>query len=273
MIKKLILGSLVIATTFAITPINASATWQHDAKGTWYTEGDSYATGWRYLEHYGGWQWSLFDDKGYVKTGWFQDGGNWYYADTMNKYILRDTYIDGYYLNKDGILSTDTSNSRASESAVKATLEIAKKLEDLGWIKNGPYWNDRATLYQKSYSKDVRVNTRCEIVGGVAKVYGVTKAQTYEEWRSHLNEDALVMSLDDYLKYKADGRIASINYYESSIGGTDKFGVIEEYLSNQPIKTTNTATSTNKTTTSKWNSHSLEEYLKKQKELQETGKK
>lgn len=263
MIKKLKLGSLVIATTFALTPISASATWQHDTKGSWYTEGDSYATGWRYLEHYGGWQWSLFDDNGYAKTGWFQDGGNWYYADTMNKYILTDTYIDGYYLNKEGILSTDTSNSRVAESSVKATLEIAKKLEDLGWIKSGPYLNDRATLNQKSYSKDVRVNTRCEIVGGVAKVYGVTKAQTYEEWQNHSAEDVLVMSLDDYLKYKADGRIASIDYYEFNIGGTAKSSVIEEYLSNEPIKTNDTATSTNKTTSSNWNSYNLDKALSK----------
>ena len=250
MIKKLILGSLVIATTFALTPISASAEWRHDSKGDWYTESDSYATGWRYIEHFGGYSWYLFGEDGYVKKGWFQDGGNSYYG---CPFITTDRYVDGYYLNRDGILTTDTSNATIKESSVKATLEIVKKLEALGWVKEGVFWDANATLKPKIELANTDIATRCVIKDGVAKV-GITKAQNYTEWQQNRSAGSADLTLDEYLKYKSEGKIGSFTYFQYDLSGTSGTYIVEEYLRNEPVKTNDTSTSTNKTTSSKWHS-------------------
>lgn len=55
----------------------ASSEWKQDSKGWWYTEGNSYATGWRLIQ------------------------GNWYYFNP-DGYMACDTIIDDYYLGYDG---------------------------------------------------------------------------------------------------------------------------------------------------------------------------
>lgn len=60
-----------------IKPITAKSEWKSDSKGWWYTEGNSWATGWR------------------------QINGVWYYF-YSDGYMAHDTTIEGFYLNSSG---------------------------------------------------------------------------------------------------------------------------------------------------------------------------
>lgn len=258
-IRRLLVVSLIIVDAITLAPVGASAEWRHDSKGNWYTEGDSYAIGWRKIEHFGGSSWSLFGEDGYAKTGWFQDGGNWYYADSMSNFISTDCYVDGYYLNSDGVLSSDTSNARTKESSVKATLDIAKKLENSGWVKEGTYWNDSAKLTPKTDSEYTSYNTGCLINSGIAKIIGVSKLQTYEEWDRSSDRPCIDCTLDEYLKYKSEGRIGSFTY-QHGMSDPLKYTTIQEYLRNEPVPTKDTSVSTNESTSGKWHSSDYSKY-------------
>lgn len=76
-IKKLIALTLIGAGIIAASPTSAHAEWKVDNTGWWYTEGNSWATGWREI------------------------GGAWYYF-YSDGYMAHDTTIDGYYLNSFG---------------------------------------------------------------------------------------------------------------------------------------------------------------------------
>ncbi|WP_026887893.1 leucine-rich repeat domain-containing protein [Clostridium beijerinckii] len=74
---KVIASSLFVSSLLALNPIGASAEWKSDPRGWWYTEGSSWATGWKLINS----KWYYFDSKGYM---------------------AKDTTIDGYYLNGSG---------------------------------------------------------------------------------------------------------------------------------------------------------------------------
>ena len=79
-ITKLIAGTLAITSVLFLNPTNANAEWKQDNKGWWYTEGNSWATGWRYI------------------------GGNWYYFDVGNGYMITSRWVDGgYYVDANGV--------------------------------------------------------------------------------------------------------------------------------------------------------------------------
>ena len=42
-------------------------------------------------------KWYLFDENGYIRTGWYQWGDNWFYFDE-NGAMVCDADIDGYHL-------------------------------------------------------------------------------------------------------------------------------------------------------------------------------
>lgn len=49
-LTKLLAGTLVIASILSLNPIAANAEWKQDNKGWWYTEGSSWARGWRVID-------------------------------------------------------------------------------------------------------------------------------------------------------------------------------------------------------------------------------
>ncbi|EKQ58006.1 MULTISPECIES: leucine-rich repeat domain-containing protein [unclassified Clostridium] len=61
-LTKVIASALVVVSVLLLKPIGASAEWKQDQKGWWYSEGSSWATGWRVIDG------SLyyFDTKGYM---------------------------------------------------------------------------------------------------------------------------------------------------------------------------------------------------------------
>ena len=60
--------------------------------------GAAAAVGWQQIDG----SWYYFDTNGSACTGWQEIDGSWYYFDADGR-MARDTEIDGYYVNADGI--------------------------------------------------------------------------------------------------------------------------------------------------------------------------
>lgn len=79
-----------------------------DAEGTWirnenggqfmYADGTLATAKWEQIEG----ESYVFDENGYVRTGWYQEGPNWYYLNELGA-LVRDADVDGYHLGPDGV--------------------------------------------------------------------------------------------------------------------------------------------------------------------------
>lgn len=96
-LSKIIASALIAVSVFALNPTGANAAWKKDSTGWWYTEGNSWATGWRVIggksyyfesDGYMVTQFKRFYDdtyyyfdpiQGNVFTGWKKHDGVWYY--------------------------------------------------------------------------------------------------------------------------------------------------------------------------------------------------
>ena len=105
-IKKIITASIAALTILSTASVTANAAWKQNSTGWWYTEGNTWATGWRLING----NWYLFDSNGYMKTGWQYNNGNWYYLYSSGA-MAHSTTIDGYYLNASGVWTTNTTSS------------------------------------------------------------------------------------------------------------------------------------------------------------------
>lgn len=97
-ITKIIANTLVVTLVLVLNQMGASAEWKDDSTGRWYSEGDSWAIGWRNIDAY----MYYFDKDGYMKKGWIQDGGKWYYLND-NGTMAKDKDVSGWYLNGSGV--------------------------------------------------------------------------------------------------------------------------------------------------------------------------
>lgn len=88
-LKNMITMGLIATSLIAVTPMKANAEWKQDNIGWWYTEGNSYATGWRNISG----QWYYFENGGYMQRN------NWVYDD--------NDYTTKYYMNDDGTIRKD----------------------------------------------------------------------------------------------------------------------------------------------------------------------
>jgi len=82
--RKTIASFVAIASLLALMPIVANASWKRDNRGWWYTEGNSWSTGWKTID------------------------GSWYYF-SPDGYMVTQTSIDGYYLNNNGEWVNDSN--------------------------------------------------------------------------------------------------------------------------------------------------------------------
>lgn len=104
-LAKLIASPLIAVSLLALNPIGANAEWRQNSTGWWYTEGNSYATGWRLI-----------------------DGKYYYFSD--NGYMMHDTYVDGYKLGSDGawIVSTPRVSTTTNYAANAVNMQILRGL-------------------------------------------------------------------------------------------------------------------------------------------------
>ena len=94
-LSKLIALCLLSLSLASISPKEADAAWIKDKNGWWYSEGNSWATGWRYIN------------------------GSWYYFNSQG-YMAHDTVINGYYVNGNGQWITTNANSATDIGEEKA---------------------------------------------------------------------------------------------------------------------------------------------------------
>ena len=120
-LRKIITSTLVVASIFVLTPIGVSAEWKQDSNGWWYSEDSDWAIGERKINGHNyyffptgymatGWtkvngNLKYYDINGYEKTGWLQSNGKMYYISPLTRSILKNEYIDGWYLDNDGVAS------------------------------------------------------------------------------------------------------------------------------------------------------------------------
>lgn len=104
-LKKVIASSITISTLLTLVPMKASAAWIKNYYGNWsYTEGYSYATGWRQI----GGAWYFFDNIGQMITGWIKSGDSWYYADLSGVMQTGVIQVEGkiYLFSENGAMQT-----------------------------------------------------------------------------------------------------------------------------------------------------------------------
>ena len=114
--KKLVAGLIAMLSLLIMNPTTANAEWRQSGNGWWYSQGSSYATGWKQIDG----QWYLFDSNGYMKTGWQYDSGNWYYFYGEGT-MAHDCYIGNYYLGSNGAWTTSIPTAGSSTSSSTGT--------------------------------------------------------------------------------------------------------------------------------------------------------
>lgn len=120
-LTKIIANTLLIASIFALNPIGANAEWENSFGRYKYKEGNSYLTGWQYIDN----DWYCFDSNGEIRIGWVYFNGNWYFYYTHGQ-MAHDTVINGYYLNSNGAWTNEIS----ADGARKLVLN-----QDEAWLK------------------------------------------------------------------------------------------------------------------------------------------
>lgn len=236
---RIIASTLIACSILALNPIGASAEWktvkrtfQDIANGVreklWYQEGDSWATGWRYVEDGlvgdGGVKtksWFYFEpETGYsVSSGWHKINGNWYLfnpsnfgyiAPYMAQSIIIKPYKDNnyYYLNSDGV-----------------------------WIENPP---EEIKTYINLLQDEEKMKKLKIISASTQTVYGIGGYSTWQEGDSAFVKDISDTNQDGILDMSIQTRFGSkcIVRYEN--------GSINVYSNNNVLIS---STNTNSTTT------------------------
>ncbi|MBT9775443.1 cell wall-binding protein [Clostridium sp. MCC353] len=85
------------------TPFTNPGAWVQDSVGWWYRnpDGGFTANNWQKI----GDEWFFFGENGYMRTGWIEWNGAWYYCDTARGNMLVNTQTpDGYTVDANGVL-------------------------------------------------------------------------------------------------------------------------------------------------------------------------
>lgn len=80
---------------------STEGTWV-EVDGGWkfaYPDGTYAVSKWEYIKG----EWYMFDENGFIRTGWYLDGDKYYYFDE-NGVMLHDTDVEGYHLGSDGVM-------------------------------------------------------------------------------------------------------------------------------------------------------------------------
>lgn len=127
-ITKLIASSLMVISVLGLNPIAASAQWKQSNTNWWYTEGSSWATGWREID------------------------GKWYYFNS-DGYMAHDTEINGFKLGSDGSWIQNT---------VLATVGDEKIIkDDLNKVMN-QYYAKLKQQYGDNYATNDKIKDKIE---------------------------------------------------------------------------------------------------------------
>ena len=85
-------------------------------------------TGWKKIKS----KWYYFDDSGAMVTGWKKINGNWYYL-KKDGTMAASEYIDGYYLDADGVWRKSihaTENKEGDTPYAGNKIHLSRRKED-----------------------------------------------------------------------------------------------------------------------------------------------
>ena len=116
--RKIVSSFIVLLSIMAINPVLANAEWRSDTTGWWYTEGSSWATGWKYIDE------------------------NWYYFHS-DGYMAHNCWIGNYYLNSNGAWTTDIPSSTytSTNNLTQSTSAVNTANNTVYVSNNGIYHN------------------------------------------------------------------------------------------------------------------------------------
>jgi hypothetical protein len=141
--------------------VRVSGTWYYlDSHGVmktgWLTLGNrSYylsqqgamATGWRWI----GTSWYYFDGSGARATGWRYVSGAWYYLSPRDGAMVRQNFVDGYYLMNDGRMTNSGSSAVVSVvNDMKSWIDVGVTQADLK-SKLGSNYHDLTGVEGENY--------------------------------------------------------------------------------------------------------------------------
>lgn len=112
-IKKIVSITLTALSLLVLNPVGINAEWRQSNNEWWYSDGNSYVTGWKQIDG----NWYLFDSNGYMKTGWQYDNGNWYYF-YGEGIMAHDCWIGNYYISSSGSWTTETLTKEQAQQIV-----------------------------------------------------------------------------------------------------------------------------------------------------------
>lgn len=203
-LKRIITIGLIAIGILTIIPTIALAAWKENNIGWWYTEGQDYATDWKYINE----EWYYFDNNGYMKTGWIYDNGNWYFANYDGEMQTGLIQVDGktYNLSSSGEMKTGNITIedkiyffKASGEAQGETIPNATKAFTIdGVITKPSEINNTNTTYKKTLEIDLESNPT-----------------TGYQWQYDINEDGIIKEVSK--NYKKDDVPEGI----TGSGGTD----------------------------------------------------
>ena len=126
-----------------------TGSWEKGTKGWWYKYADgSYAKGWTQIKYNGRLQWFLFDEDGWMQTGWQKDNGKWYFLDyktgAMKIGWHKLPYGDGkegwFLLGKTGAMLTGWQYSNKDGKAGWYYFDPNTGAMKTGWLYDGGDW-------------------------------------------------------------------------------------------------------------------------------------
>lgn len=123
--KKASVGILAALLIGVSAPIGANAEWKQDSVGWWYTQGNSYLTGWQQINDI----WYYFDFTGYMKTGWQAIDGSWYYFDNDGAMVANGV-INGFATGPDGRLISQSDYNTSVQSAENQSIDNFSNSKD-----------------------------------------------------------------------------------------------------------------------------------------------
>ncbi|MBZ0312431.1 cell wall-binding protein [Clostridium butyricum] len=99
---KTLIGALTVLSLWTVFPQGASAEWRQDSKGWWYSNGNSYYTGWKLIDS----NWYYFYSDGYMATN---DKIGDYFVNSTGAWTNAITADEAYQLilNEDGNFITE----------------------------------------------------------------------------------------------------------------------------------------------------------------------
>lgn len=205
---KIIASSLVIISAFALNTIEANAEWKQDSNGWWYTEGNSWAIGWRKIDN----NWYCFNENGYMKKGWVLDNGKWYFLDSNGAMQTGTIQVDGktYYLGVIGDMQTGNININGETYSFTTSGEaVGNKVPQAAKVFSREGVAITTHVQSKNGEKTVEIN----IEGNPTTGY---------EWEYEINADGIIKEDSNQYKPKDPDLCGSGGIY------TWKFSALKE---------------------------------------------